>query len=205
MCTTTIRCIKHKGPQKDTNNIKDCLKVLNECGENIPRFVSHYLDKLPLVGFGNMDASALLSRLERLSREVSSMREALETQATVNENLGAATAVINRWVTAMEKLCGSPVGERGAGAGSASQEREWQDLVAPACQLQREVSSPLPESPAWSIVLKKGVRKPKKAPNAAGQPKTGAMQTRLKWEQRRRKGIIGTGTESNIPVVKTKM
>ncbi|KAF4097102.1 hypothetical protein G5714_021110 [Onychostoma macrolepis] len=78
MCTTTIRSIKHKGPQKDINNIKDFLKVLNECGEKIPRFV--YLDELPPVGFGNMDASALLSRVEMLSREVSSLREALEAQ-----------------------------------------------------------------------------------------------------------------------------
>lgn len=73
MCMSTIRSIKHKGPQKDINNIKDCLKVLNECGENIPRFVSHYLDELPPVGFGNMDASALLSRVEQLSREVSNL------------------------------------------------------------------------------------------------------------------------------------
>ena len=62
MCTTTIRCIKHKGPQKDTNNIKDCLKVLNKSGENIPRLVLHYLDEFPPVGFGNIDSSALLSR-----------------------------------------------------------------------------------------------------------------------------------------------
>ncbi|RXN10872.1 hypothetical protein ROHU_004378 [Labeo rohita] len=152
-----------------------------------------------------MDASALLSRMEQLSQEVSSLREALEAQASVNENLEAATAVIGHRVTAMEKLCGSSGARRWAGTGSASQERELQDLAAPACQLQREVSSPLPESPAWSTVLKKGVRKPKKPPNAAGQPKTGAIQTRSKREQRRVKGIIGTGTESNIPVVKTKM
>ncbi|KAK9961749.1 hypothetical protein ABG768_007149 [Culter alburnus] len=100
MCTSTIRSIKHKGPQKDINNIKDCLKVLNECGENIPRFVSHYLDELPPVGFGNMDASALLSRVEQLSREVSNLREALESQ-----------------------LRGSPDRAHGFGAAPASQKR----------------------------------------------------------------------------------
>ena len=47
LCKTTVRNIKHKGPQKDTNNIKDCMKVLNECGEDTPRFVSHFLDHLP--------------------------------------------------------------------------------------------------------------------------------------------------------------
>ena len=58
LCKTTVRNIKHKGPQKDTNNIKDCMKVLNECGEDTPRFVSHFLDHLPPVGFGSIDASA---------------------------------------------------------------------------------------------------------------------------------------------------
>ncbi|XP_077367678.1 uncharacterized protein LOC144011015 [Festucalex cinctus] len=47
LCSTTQRNVLHKGAQKDVNNIKSCLKVLNECGENIPRFVSHYLDDLP--------------------------------------------------------------------------------------------------------------------------------------------------------------
>lgn len=44
---TTQRCVLYKGPQKDINNVKACLKVLNECGEDIPRFVSFYLDELP--------------------------------------------------------------------------------------------------------------------------------------------------------------
>ena len=63
---STQRCVAHKGSQKDTNNIKACMKLLNECGEDIPRFVSHHLDELPEpVGFGDMDASALLSRVEQ--------------------------------------------------------------------------------------------------------------------------------------------
>ncbi|ROL51267.1 hypothetical protein DPX16_1509 [Anabarilius grahami] len=204
MCMSTICCIKHKGPQKNINNIKDCLKVLNECGENIPRFVSHYLDELPPVGFGNIDASALLSRVEQLSREVSSLREALEAQASVNENLGVATAIMDRRVTAMEKLRGSPDWEHGFGAAPASQERVLQDSVVPACQSREEISSPLSQSPAWSTVVGKGVRKPCKSPNAVGQSNT-AMKGRFKGEERRKMGIIGTGTESNIPVVKTRL
>jgi len=46
MCMTSISCIKHKGFQKDTNNI------------NTYRFVSHCLDELPSVGFGNMEVGA---------------------------------------------------------------------------------------------------------------------------------------------------
>lgn len=51
---TKQRCMIYKGNQKDTNNIKYCLEVLNECGDNIPRFVSHYLDELPPVSFNNL-------------------------------------------------------------------------------------------------------------------------------------------------------
>lgn len=112
--TTTLRCIAHKGLQKDTNNIKACLRLLNECGENIPRFVSHYLDELPPVGFGNMDASALLSRVERLSQEISGLSKALETQAEVSENLGSIAATIDRRVTAMETYRSTDCREPGA-------------------------------------------------------------------------------------------
>ena len=62
LCPTTQRNISHKGAQKDVNNIKSCLKVLNECGDNIPRFVSHYLDELPPVTFTNMDVCGLLQK-----------------------------------------------------------------------------------------------------------------------------------------------
>ncbi|KAL7374985.1 hypothetical protein ABVT39_010259 [Epinephelus coioides] len=57
---TSQRCVSQKGAQKDLNNIKMCLTVLNKCGEDIPRFVSHFLDELPRVSFNHMDVSALL-------------------------------------------------------------------------------------------------------------------------------------------------
>lgn len=57
VCPNTSVCnIAHKGPQKDTSNVKACLKVLNESGDDIPCFVSHYLDEMPVVGFGSLDA-----------------------------------------------------------------------------------------------------------------------------------------------------
>lgn len=52
---TTQRCVLYKGPQKDINNVKACIKVLNECREDIPRFVSFYLDELPPVTFSSID------------------------------------------------------------------------------------------------------------------------------------------------------
>ncbi len=77
-CTSTQRNVSHKGSQKDVNNIKSCLKVMNECGENVPRFVSHYLDELPPVTFSNMDVSCLLGKIEQLSSEVCAMKRVMQ-------------------------------------------------------------------------------------------------------------------------------
>ena len=122
-CARQRNAMSSIGAQKDVNNIKDCLKLLNERGENIPRFVSHFLDELPPVGFGSMDALALLGRMERFSREVSTLRGALETQANVSKNLGVVTAALDRRMTDIEETRGSP---GRVGAASGSQERETQ-------------------------------------------------------------------------------
>ena len=75
LCPTKQRHITHKGQQKDSSNIKSCLKVLNECGDNIPRFVSHFLDDLPPVSFSNLDVSSLLGRMSQMLSDVSSFRK----------------------------------------------------------------------------------------------------------------------------------
>lgn len=59
--------------------------------------------------------------------------------------------------------------------------------------------NPTPQSPEWSTVLKRGKHK---RTNAATQP---AMQGHLKNELQWKMGIIGTGAEGNIPVIKTKL
>lgn len=77
---TTQRFVTHKGPQKDANNIKSCLKVLNEAGENIPHFVSHHLDELPPVTFNSVDVSCMLQTLERVSADITSLKQAVSVQ-----------------------------------------------------------------------------------------------------------------------------
>lgn len=103
LCPTTQRNISHKGAQKDANNIKSCLKVLNECGDNVPRFVSHYLDELPPVTFTNMDVCGLFRKIEQLHTEVSAMKHALHRQTETSEGLRVVTADMNRRVSALEQ------------------------------------------------------------------------------------------------------
>ena len=101
---TSQRCVAHKGQNRDANNIKLCLKVLNECGENIPRFVSHYLDELPPVTFTSLDVSYLLRRMEQLYAEVVALKHITEIQTGVSETARADTEEINRRVTVLECL-----------------------------------------------------------------------------------------------------
>ncbi|KAK9970037.1 hypothetical protein ABG768_028176 [Culter alburnus] len=100
LCPTTQQNVSHKGPQKDVNNIKSCVKVMNECGEDIPRFVSHYLDELPPVSFDSIDVSSLLGRMEQLSAELCSMTHTA-LHVNVGEDLRAITVDINQRVCAL--------------------------------------------------------------------------------------------------------
>lgn len=58
----------HKGPQKDVNNVKSCLKVLNEVGENVSIFLV-CLEKL--------------REMEKLSMDVTAMKRAMTAQTNV--------------------------------------------------------------------------------------------------------------------------
>lgn len=103
VCTgTSQRQIAHKGQNRDANNIKLCLKVLNELGEDIPRFVSYYLDELPPVTFSSLDISYLLRRMEQLSAEVGALKHIAQLQTGVCETVRAETLEINRRLTAFE-------------------------------------------------------------------------------------------------------
>ncbi|XDV40281.1 hypothetical protein PO909_009399 [Leuciscus waleckii] len=113
--SSSQRCLAHKGPQKDVNNVKSCLKLLNEAGENIPRFVSHYLDELPTVTFNSLDISCLLGKIERVSTDISAMKQAMSAQTNICEDLRLVTAGIN------QRLCVIEQPEPGGGDASISQ------------------------------------------------------------------------------------
>ena len=99
---TGQRCVAYKGLQKDANNVKSCLKLLNEVGEDVPRFVSYHLDDLPPVTFNSLDVSCLVSRIERLSAVISSMKNAVSEQSTACENLCGITTDINQRLSVIE-------------------------------------------------------------------------------------------------------
>lgn len=181
---TSQRCVAHKGAQKDINNVKMCLKVLNECGDNIPRFVSHYLDDLPPISFNHIDASALLTRIEQLSTDITCMKKSIAEQTNACEDLRVISACLDTRITAMEKQWDDP----GSVTGVKSLNGGGDSESARPARSPHGVSGPA--SPAWNLVVRNGRRS--KAADNPSMPKP-----RLEQASSRRKritpGIVGTG------------
>lgn len=106
VCTkTTQRLVSHKGAQKDINNVKLCLKVLNECGDDIPKFVSHFLDELPPVSFTSIDVSVLLGKMQQINYSIAGMQKVMEAQVDACESLRAVTKSLDKRLVAVERQC----------------------------------------------------------------------------------------------------
>lgn len=100
---TTRKFVAHNGPQKDSKNVRSCLKLLNEAGENVPRFVSHHLDELPPVTFSSLDVSCLLGKIEQLSADINTMKQAVSLQTNICNDLRIITADINQRLDIIEQ------------------------------------------------------------------------------------------------------
>lgn len=228
LCTTTQRNVAHKGSQKDINNIKSCLKVLNECAENIPRFVSHYLEELPPVTFSNMDVSCLLGKVEQLASEVCALKRVMQLQVNVSEDLREVTKDINRRVGALEASDLAPggglevsmaLGGGAAGPDDLALRRVSTDglvlrdgmgalSVDPAHGLEGATpteipasSTALPGSPKWSQIVKKGGQH---GP-AHAHAKPGVRTAISGPKKKSGTSVVGTGAAGNIRTVKTKL
>lgn len=92
-----------QGVQKDAKNIRNCLKLLNEVGEDTPRFVSLFLDELSPVTFNSLDISCRLGKIEELGADIHAMTRALSMQASACNDLRVVTTDINEWLCAIEQ------------------------------------------------------------------------------------------------------
>lgn len=100
---TTRKLVAHTGPQKDSKNVRSCLKLLNEAGENVPRFVSHNLDELPPVTFSSLDVSCLLGKIEQLGADINTMKQAVSIQTNTCNDLRVITEDINQRLGIIEQ------------------------------------------------------------------------------------------------------
>lgn len=228
VCQTTQGFIMHKGAQKDDNNVKSCLKVLNECGEHLPHFVSHYLEDLPPVTFTSMDVCSLLGKIEQLHADIGALRCALQLQGEVCSDLRVITTDVNRRVSNLECagdgtqksewLCrpchrGGGQGQsdvarkdlRGvfqpapADHGGGNDPRLKDDALALPVSARGATAGVTTESPKWTTVIKKG------KPRLAGKAVTRLKTSPVSRKPGKGTAIVGTRVAGNhIKTVTTK-
>lgn len=206
---TGQRCVAYKGQLKDVNNVKSCLKLLNEVGENVPRFVSYHLDDLPSVTFNSLDVSCLVSKIDRLSVELASMKNTVSKQSTECENLRGITTDISKRLSVIEE----PSASNGIAATTMASEEvqlhgpsHREPAPAPSALSVIEETAgggiEVAMSPVWSRVLKHG-----KSKQRSGKRFIAAVQSKTSMNPPREKktyGIVGTGAVENIHAVTTK-
>lgn len=188
---TGKRCIAHKGQLKDVNNVKSCLNLLNEVGENAPRFVSYYLDDLPSVTFNSLDVSCPVSKIDRISVESASMINTESKQSTECENLrGIATDISKRLnVIELPSSCmWNAASEEAQFHGPSHKEPAPGPSALPISEDTAGGEIEVAMSPAWSRVLKYGKRKQR-----TGKGSAAAVQNRTMNPPRAKKtyGIVG--------------
>ncbi|XP_011661635.2 uncharacterized protein LOC105437100 [Strongylocentrotus purpuratus] len=193
----TVRNVAHKGPSRDVNNIKTCIKLLLECGDKIPTFVAKDLDRLPPVGFDNIDVSALLGRLLKLECEMADMKESVQSHAKAAENLQNMAVIMDTRMTDVEvKAVAQTPGSTSInfpGLGATL------DAAAPA-------PKPQPNSPdqtPWNQVVRRGGNM--KTPPVGGDPSRPVQVLHTPMQPKRKPGIVGKASSGRIQAVQTKL
>lgn len=213
---TTQRFVTHKGPQKDANNIKSCLKVLNEAGENIPHFVSHHLDELPPVTFNSIDVSCMLRTLERVSADITSLKQAVSVQTGQCDDLRMIANGLNQRLCAVENcepVSNSVPTPSGSGEAAAGRDVDSARMVpetlnpitdrptASTADGIADKSPRLSASPTYSSVVRRGRRQQQASRLTQLQSKPRLNSAR----REKNSGIVGTSVCGSLRAIKTKL
>ncbi|RXN38507.1 hypothetical protein ROHU_001042 [Labeo rohita] len=222
---STRKLVAHTGPQKDSKNIRSCLKLLNEAGENVPRFVSHHLDELPPVTFNSLDVSCLLGKIEQLSVDITTMKQAVSLQTNTYNDLRIITTDINQRLSAIEQPRPNlkrgpvlqtlkPVPTQRVSTPQACEktqdDMEGQTSEGDLSQMENSASgrsgvewSDMAATPPWNLVQDKRSNNRRKQVHENASVK---LKPRLNPHKGKKPaGIFGTGTGGDIQVIKSKL
>ena len=216
-------------------------KCACKCGEEVPRFVSHFLDELPPVSFKHIDVSALLGKMQQINADIDYLKRTMGTQVDACETMREVAEKLDSRLTSVEghrgpdatspAACVSAVEmQPGPALSSTAMEKPPGPDAAPAgvnglltvtpgrnggCQPAPYVDPALgrTQDPPWSMVVKDGRRLKQVRLKQVGLPENSAhrsptprnVKTPAARNVRKKTGIIGTGVDSNILAVKTKI
>lgn len=216
-CKSAKRMPAHQGPKKDERNVESCIRLLNEMGENIPRFVSHHLDELPPITFNSIDVSCMLGKIERLTAQVENMHRVMAGLYTVVEKHCVGSHLIQPTgplETAAENSEPATVTQnhpRSSGEDAQPCLPVPKPSPADGCTGRPTTTAsgsacgPTAESTEreWATVVKKGSKKNGnvvKKKNASPPP----QQRRLDKQRKPSPVIVGTNTGGGIQAITTR-
>lgn len=211
VCESNHREIKHKGNQKDDKNVRDCIKLLNEKGEDTPRFVSHNLKRLPPITFESIDVTALLGRITSLEASVSNLKDSVERQVNTSENLHTMSVALDDRIQQVENAAPTraahtpnapardpPLPQQGRNVPQTvmigyTGETQLLTLAGPTQPMQ------------WSKMVRDGRRIRAIPEDVNTNANTSSNRSRPANGRRKIQGFTGTGAPGNVGVITTKM
>ena len=100
---TNSRYRKRQGAKKSAMNIEDVVKLLQEKGSDVPKFVALDLSKLPPITFDSVYISTLLNTIKKTQNEVDILRATIESHNAVSNGLHSVSASLETRMSCMEK------------------------------------------------------------------------------------------------------
>lgn len=177
--------------------------------------MSHHLDELPPVSFNSIDVSCLLARIEKLSADITALKQGMNVQVKVSTDLCSASGDLHRRLTAVEQ-CGPgkatvTQAPQASNVSAAIEEDTESASDAPAqwlpggsgCMVEstaEEGASAAASADTWSTVAKR--RGHRLAASTLERPKP---RLNRPIQREKRSGIVGIDPESSIRTVRTKL
>lgn len=106
---------RRQGTNKNSDNIKDIIKLIQEKGSNIPTFVAHNLGNLPPIQFDHVDVTVLLSEIKKTQSEVAKLRKCSTAQHDCMKDLLSASGDLSSRVLVLEDYSQSQINSMATG------------------------------------------------------------------------------------------
>lgn len=173
----------------------------------IPRFVSHHLNELPPVSLNSIDVSCLLSKIERLSMDITAMKQGMNAQVKVSTDLCVASEDLHRRLCAMEQLGSDTLTQASvqvAEENTPAQQPNWSRVrlecdESPVEHDAEKGVNAVVTTTTWSTVAKRGESR-LRAAAVAERPKP---RINKQAQRDKRSGVVVTGSGNGIRTVRT--
>ena len=101
--------MERKGEKKNGDNIDDIIRLLQEKGEDVPKFATVDVSRLPPITFNSVDVSVLLNSIKKMENDMAFLKDSLKTVHDAASMSKDTTSSLNARVCTLESNQVSPV------------------------------------------------------------------------------------------------